>query len=393
MIIKSFLDNDQYKFSMGQFVLHRFPSANVEYDFSLRSKGVNLAPFAEEIREEIDKLADLYLTDAEYKFVKEKCPYFTQDYLDWLRTSGRLDPKRYVHSGVDRDGKFYLTIKGKWLDTILYEVPILAIISEIWHRPGNQQLFKAPYVPIETKTDMIENEAPDMSILEFGTRRRNSFNEQLSVIASMQQRIPNVLKATSNMHIARILGLTPGGTMAHEMFQCAQALYPITTHHEDLMFDWYSEFGSYLDCALSDTLGHKYFLTRFNKNYVNMYDGTRQDSGDPFVYGDDIWNHYRRYGIDPKTKYVVFSDSLDIPKAIKLHNAYKDDIGVRFGIGTNLTNDCGVVPISMVIKVQMCNNVPVVKISDSEGKTMCRDKNYMEYMKEFVRKEVNNGCK
>jgi nicotinate phosphoribosyltransferase len=390
VIIKSFLDNDQYKFSMGQFVFHRFPDVGVEYDFNLRSKGVDLAPFADEIRAEIDKLADLYLTNSEYEFMKEKCPYFTEDYLDWLSRGG-LDPKRYVHSGVDRDGKFYLTIKGRWVDTILFEVPILAIISEIWHRAGNPQLVEQGFIPIETKTDAIQNEAPDMQLLEFGTRRRNSFYEQLRVIERMRNRIPNVIKATSNMHIARILGLTPGGTMAHELFQCAQALYPITTHHEDLMAAWYEEFHPYLQCALSDTLGYKYFLTTFKHGLPMMYDGTRQDSGDPYAYADDIINYYKRHGIDPKTKYVVFSDSLDIPKAIKLHNAYKDSIGVRFGIGTNLTNDCGVVPISMVIKVQMCNNVPVVKISDSEGKTMCRDKNYMEFMKEFVRKEVNSG--
>lgn len=393
MIIKSLLDNDQYKATMQQFVLHRFPDANVEYDLQVRSKGVSLAPFVEEIREEINALEGLHLTLTEEEFLREKCPYLTPDYIKWLANRFRFNTRNDVYCGLNRDGEFYLTIKGKWLDTILYEVPILAIISEIWHRPGNQQLVKQDFVSIEEKIDMIVNEAPEMQILEFGTRRRNSFEEQLRVITKMQKCIPNVLKATSNMHIARILGLTPGGTMAHEMFQCAQALYPLTTHHYDLMADWYDEFYPRLQCALSDTLGHKYFLTTFTRGLANLYDGTRQDSGNPYDYAEAILQYYRDFGIDSKTKYVVFSDSLDIPKAVKLHNVYKDRIGVKFGIGTNLTNDCGAVPISMVIKVQMCNNVPVVKISDSSGKTMCRDKNYMEFMKEFVRKEVNNGCK
>ena len=391
MIIKSFLDNDQYKFTMQQFAWRHFPHVSVEYDLQIRTKDADLAPLAEEIREEIDALEGLTLTSEEKAFLFAECPYLQGDYINFLE-SFKLRPKDVVHCGVGRDGKFYLTIKGTWVDTILFEVPILAIISEVWSKSSQAVKSGIPALTITEKIDMIQREAPDMFLLEFGTRRRYSYNEQLAVIREMKERIPQVLKGTSNMLIAMQLGIPAGGTMAHEMFQCAQALYPLVSHHEDLMEAWYDEFRPYLQCALSDTLGHRYFLTTFNRELANLYDGTRQDSGNPFAYGDAIVNHYRRLGIDPNSKYVVFSDSLDIPKAVSLHNAYKDRIGVRFGIGTNLTNDVGIVPLSIVIKVQMCEGVPVVKISDSTGKTMCRDENYMKFMKDFIARRINNGC-
>jgi nicotinate phosphoribosyltransferase len=390
VIIKSLLDNDQYKFTMQQFVLRRFPNASVEYDLQIRTKDADLAPLAEEIRAEIDALEGLTLTSEEKSFLLEKCPYLQRDYINFLK-SFKLRPKDVVHSGVGRDGKFYLTIKGTWVDTILFEVPILAIISEVWSKSSQAVRSGIPALTITEKIDMIQKEAPDMFLLEFGTRRRYSFDEQFEVIREMKERIPQVLKGTSNMLIAMKLGIPAGGTMAHEMFQCAQALYPMVSHHEDLMQAWYDEFHPYLLCALSDTLGRKYFLTTFNGELANLYDGTRQDSGNPFAYGDAIVNHYRRLGIDPKSKYVVFSDSLDIPKAVNLHKAYKETIGVRFGIGTNLTNDVGIVPLSIVIKVQMCEGVPVVKISDSTGKTMCRDDNYRKFMYDFIGRRVNRG--
>jgi nicotinate phosphoribosyltransferase len=172
--------------------------------------------------------------------------------------------------------------------------------------------------------------------------------------------------------------------MAHEMFMAGQALYPLPIHQKEMLYMWAREFQGDLGCALSDTLGRDYFLKDFTLDLAKLFDGTRQDSGDPYSYGRRIVNHYEKLGIDPKTKYIVFSDNLNIDKAIALYKYFIHNINVSFGIGTNLTNDCGDIPISIVIKMQYCKGIPVVKISDTPEKAMGRDKNYLEFMKEFV---------
>lgn len=384
-MIYSLLDNDLYKFSMQQLVLHQFPNVHVEYDLSIRSKGVDLRPLREEIEREIRQLTSLMLTPEEERYLNT-IRYLSGDYIEWLR-GYRFNPEKHVKI-YEKDDNLAITISGNWLQTILYEVPVLAIVSEIYHNQGGSIHLAECMERLNQKVELIESYGDGFKFAEFGTRRRNSYLIQDHVIGYLAETVPNNIVGTSNVHFAMKYDITPIGTMAHEIFQIAQAVFPLPSHQKDMLYAWAKEFQGDLGYALSDTLGRDYFIKDFTLDLAKLFDGTRQDSGDPYSYGRRIINHYEKLGIDPKSKYIVFSDSLNIESAYGLYKYFKNDIKVSFGIGTNLTNDCGDVPISIVIKVQLANGIPVVKISDTPEKAMSRDKNYLEFMKEFVRNKI-----
>lgn len=380
-MIYSLLDNDLYKFSMQQLVLHQFPNVEVEYDLAIRTKGVDLRPFREDIEREIRDLQSLMLSPEEETFMKS-IRYLSPDYIEWLR-GYRFNPGKHVHV-YEKNDNLAITIKGNWLQTILYEVPLLAIISEVYHTSDGSMKLAECMERLNTKVNMVQSYGDGFKFAEFGTRRRNSYLIHDHVIGYLKMTVPNNLVGTSNVHFAMKYGLKPIGTMAHEITQCAQAIFPLPTHQKDMLYAWAREFQGDLGCALSDTLGSDYFLNDFSLDLAKLFDGTRQDSGDPYSYGRRIVNHYEKMGIDPKTKYIVFSDNLNMAKAYDLYKYFIHNINVSFGIGTNLTNDCGDNPLSIVIKVQKCNGIPVVKISDTPEKAMGRDNNYLEFMKTFV---------
>lgn len=379
----SILDNDLYKFSMQQMILHQFANVNVEYDLSIRSRGVDLRPYKEEIEREIRSLQSLMLSPEEETFMKS-IRYLSPDYIEWLR-GYRFNPEKHV-CVYEKDNNLAITIKGNWLQTILYEVPILAIISESYHTSDGSMKLAECMERLNSKVDLIQSYGDGFKFAEFGTRRRNSFLVHDHVIGYLSKTIPNNLVGTSNVHFAMKYNIKPIGTMAHEIFQAAQSVFPLPTHQKDMLYAWSREFQGDLGYALSDTLGSDHFLKDFTLDLAKLFDGTRQDSGDPYIYGEKIINHYKKLGIDPKTKYVVFSDNLNIPKAGKLYQRFHEEIITSFGIGTNLTNDCGDIPLSIVIKMQWCNHIPVVKISDTPEKAMGRDKDFLEFMKTFAKK-------
>lgn len=384
-IINSLLDTDLYKLTMGHTVYHRFPKARAEYAFRNRTKGVRLAEHAGEIREEIDALGELRFTHNELDMLRG-LRFMKDDYVDHLAGLS-LDPDE-VQVSTDNDGCLDITVKGPWQSTIFWEVPILAIVEEAYTRHAYPEPdFRGARRWLDAKIQMIldDRHAPIYKLADFGTRRRFSRDWHAEVVDSLSQRLPEQFVGTSNIDLARRAGLRPIGTMAHEYLQAAQALCPDLEHFQAFALEhWLQEFRGDLGIALTDCINFDAFLHDFDRLFVKAFDGLRHDSGDPFEWGEKAISHIRYFGVDPRTKTLVFSDGLDVPKSLAILDHFAGRVGVSFGIGTNLTNDIpGVKPLNIVMKLVRLNGRPVAKISDAPGKTMCRDEGYIEHLKEL----------
>ncbi|HVA55581.1 MAG TPA: nicotinate phosphoribosyltransferase [Gammaproteobacteria bacterium] len=382
MIIESLLDTDLYKFTMMQAVLHQFPSAEAEYRFQCRGPDVDLRPFASEIRDEIAHLCDLRLSDDELGWLRA-LRYISNDFIEFLRFFHLQE--RFIE--VDDAGEqLDITIHGPWLHTILFEVPVLAIVNQLYFRnsvwqpdldEGRRRLTHKIAV-IRALPD-----AAEFALTEFGTRRRFSHDWQREVVATLAHELPDSLRGTSNLLWARVFKLTPIGTMAHEWMQAAQVLGPRLALAQRFAFQsWANEYRGDLGIALSDNYGLDAFLHDFDLYFCKLFDGARQDSGDPCVWAERVIAHYRANRIDPHTKTLVFSDSLDIPRAIGIFERFKHATRVAFGVGTHLTNDLGYTPLNIVIKMVRCNGQPVAKLSDDPDKTLCDDPTYLAYLRQ-----------
>lgn len=380
MIIESLLDTDLYKFTMMQAVLHQFPGALVEYHFKCRTKGVDLSVLADRVNQEIDQLCQLRFHKDELDYLA-KFSFFKSDFIDFLRI---FKLNRDCVQVSEKDG-FQITIKGPWLHTILFEVPILAIVSESYFQHQYPAFdFEVGRDRLLNKIQLFKNN-PDYQgfcFSDFGTRRRFSRQWQYEVDSLLKKNLPNHFSGTSNVLFAKQLGISPIGTMAHEYLQACQALGPRLIYSQRFAFNkWAEEYRGELGIALSDVYGIKAFLQDFDLFFCKLFDGARHDSGDPFDWGERILAHYEKMRVDPKTKTLVFSNNLDFPTALELFIHFKNRAKPVFGIGTNLTNDVGVDPIQIVIKMTECNGQPVAKVSDDPGKTMCRDLSYLAYLK------------
>ncbi len=380
MIIKSLLDTDLYKLTMMQTVLHQFPSAMAEYRFKCRSKDINLLPFVKEINHAIDELCTLSFKREELLYLQQYS-FFKSDFIEFLR----LFRFNRDFITVSTAPEFDVVIKGPWLHTILFEVPVLALVCEIYHQQFDAKLLKQQgdellYDKIHFVKDSALREGFTFS--DFGTRRRYSQAWQEHMLTVLQKELAQNLSGTSNILLAKKLGLRAIGTMAHEYLEACQVLGPRLALSQKFAFEkWAQEYRGELGIALSDVIGLDAFLNDFDLYFCKLFDGARHDSGDPFVWGDRLIAHYEKMRIDPKTKILAFSDSLDFPLALKLYAYFKDRARPVFGIGTNLTNDLGVTPLQIVIKMVACNGQPVAKLSDSPEKTMCRDVSYLAYLK------------
>lgn len=380
MIIQSLLDTDLYKITMMQVVLHQFPQAQVEYRFKCRDEGVDLKPYAEEIKAEIDNLCSLRFSEDELEYL-EHLRFIKADFVDFLRLF-QLNSD-YIQVSVKEE--LQIVIQGPWLHTIMFEVPVLAIVNQLFfadhaiipdYTEGERRLYD--------KIDLIKVHKDSSGFLmsDFGTRRRFSRDWHEKIVTELQDKLEHNFSGTSNVYLAKKLGLTPIGTMAHEFLQAAQALGPRLIDSQKFALEaWAQEYRGDLGIALSDVVGFDAFLLDFDLYFSKLFDGARQDSGDPFEWGEKLISHYESMHIDPKTKRMVFSDGLDIPLALKIYDRFSKRCNVGFGIGTNLTNDLGYTPMQIVIKMTRCNNQPVAKISDSPGKLMCKDGGYLKYLK------------
>ncbi len=383
MIIKSLLDTDLYKFTMMQVVLHHFPGAHVEYRFKCRNPQVDLTPYVSEIQDQIRMLCRLRFTPRELDYLRS-WRFFKSDFVDLLGLF-QLD-ERFIHvSRIPGATEIDIAIKGPWLHTILFEVPVLAIVTEIYFRNTQQQPdFAEGRRRLQAKIAQINAvEDPVFRIADYGTRRRFSRAWQDEVIRTLRDGIGPKFVGTSNVRFALDHGLTPLGTMAHEYLQACQAVGPRLRDSQVFAFNmWAREYRGDLGIALSDVFGMDAFLRDFDLFFCKLFDGVRHDSGDPFEWGEKLLEHYLRMRIDPHTKTMVFSDQLNVPLAIRLFEYFRGRVQTAFGIGTNLTNDLGYESTNVVIKMTRCNGQPVAKISDEPSKMMDYDPSYVAYLRE-----------
>jgi nicotinate phosphoribosyltransferase len=385
MIISSLLDTDLYKFTMMQVVLHQFPSAQVEYRFRCRTPGIDLVPYIAEIREEIRALCALRFDAEELDYLR-KMRFIKSDFVDFLGLFHFQERHVTIAPSPKNNGEIEMTIQGSWLHTILFEIPLLAIINEVYFRNTQSAPdYRQGRERLQAKMAMLgaRDEYADCKIADYGTRRRFSRRWHEEVIRTLAEGLGQQFAGTSNVRFAMEQGLTPLGTMAHEYLQACQALGPRLRDSQIFGLEmWAREYRGDLGIALSDVYGMKAFLRDFDMYFCKLFDGARHDSGDPFAWGERLLQHYEANRVDPRTKVMVFSDALDIPKVLKLYDRFHERCRLAFGVGTNLTNDLGYTPLQIVIKMVRCNGQPVAKVSDSPGKNMCDDPAYLAYLRQ-----------
>ncbi|UCO99601.1 nicotinate phosphoribosyltransferase [Metapseudomonas lalkuanensis] len=387
-IIQNLLDTDFYKLTMMQAVLHNYPNAEVEWEFRCRNDE-DLTPYLAEIRFQIEQLADISITPDQLHFL-ERIPFIKPDFIRFLSLF-RFN-LRYLQVGIE-DGQLCVRLRGPWLHVILFEIPLLAIISEVRNRyryrdvklvQAREQLYrKLDWL----RANASDEELQDFQLADFGTRRRFSYKVQEEVVHILKRDFPGRFVGTSNIHLAREYDIKPIGTMAHEWLMAHQQLGPRLIDSQIAALDcWVREYRGLLGIALTDCINMQAFLNDFDLYFAKLFDGLRHDSSDPLEWAEKAIRHYQKLGIDPLTKTLVFSDGLDLPRALALYRALRGRIHVSFGIGTNLTCDIpGVEPMNIVIKMTACNGQPVAKISDEAGKTQCRDENFVAYLKHVFR--------
>ena len=384
MIIQSLLDTDLYKFTMMQVVLHHFPGAQAEYRFKCRTEGVDLRPDLETINRELVEMCRLRFREDELAYLRG-LRFMKSDFVDFL---GLFQfNEKYVQIGLgEKPGEIDITVRGPWLHTIMYEIPLLAIVSEAYFRRTQPKPdFAEGRRRLQAKIVQARAVEPELGfkISDYGTRRRFSRDWQEEVLQTFKREIPQYFAGTSNVWFAMRNGLTPLGTMAHEYMQACQALGPRLRDSQTFAFDkWAQEYRGDLGIAVADTYGTDAFLRDFDMYFCKLFDGARHDSGDPFVWGERLIAHYRRNRVDPRTKTLIFSDQLTVPVAIQIARRFHGRALTAFGIGTNLTNDLGHEPINIVIKMTECNGQPVAKVSDAPGKTISKDPGYLRYLRQ-----------
>jgi len=385
MIIDSLLDTDLYKFTMQQCVLHQFPGAQVQYRFKCRTPNVDLRPFLDEINAEIDHLCELHFTDEELAYLGG-LRFIKSDYVDFLSLFHLKRNYIQVVESDDYPCGIDISIKGPWLHTILFEIPVLAIVNEVYFRRLYGDLDKSEgRRRLAEKIHLLLSEPNngDLHISDYGTRRRFSRAWQEEVLLTLKKELGPMLSGTSNVLLAKKFGLIPLGTMAHESLQACQALGPRLRDSQVYGFEmWAKEYRGDLGIALSDVYGMEPFLKDFDMYFCKLFDGARHDSGDPFVWGERMIEHWACNKCDPRSKSLIFSDALTIPRVIELYRRFHGRVGIGFGVGTNLMNDLGPTALNVVIKMVQANGQPVAKISDAPEKGMCEDEGYLRYLRQ-----------
>ncbi|HVG04736.1 MAG TPA: nicotinate phosphoribosyltransferase [Burkholderiaceae bacterium] len=385
MIIASLLDTDLYKFTMMQVVLHHFPGANVEYRFNCRNPGIDLVPHIDAINEQIESLCTLRFTEPELQYLRG-LRFIKSDFVDFLGLFQLNTKYITVKPSPRANGEIDIVIRGPWLHTILFEIPVLAIVNEVYFRALQKPAdFDEGRRRLRDKIALLNDDASleGVRIADYGTRRRFSRHWHEEVLLQLRAKLGEKLAGTSNVMYAAMHGMTPLGTMAHEYLQACQALGPRLRDSQTFGFEmWAREYRGDLGIALSDVYGMDAFLRDFDMYFCKLFDGARHDSGDPLAWGERLIAHYQRNRVDPRTKTLVFSDSLTIPKVIELYQRFRDRARSAFGVGTNLTNDVGHTPLQIVIKMVRCNGQPVAKLSDSPDKNLCDDKAYLAYLRQ-----------
>lgn len=396
-IINSLLETDLYKFSMGQAIYHQFPDYMTTWTFKCRNKDVKFVPkMVEEIKEQIKAYCQLRFTEEELEYLNS-IKWFKGSYVNFLR----LWQPRFEDFEITTDAECGLSIetKGSWLNTSMYEIPVLAIVNEVYFRMAYNydELLESFKTRLEAKIKKIAIHGTHCisNFSEFGLRRRLSAEAQELAIKRLAETKYSCSRfvGTSNVYLAKKFGITPVGTMAHEWIMCVgQGNHK----HNPAYSNWYAldawvkEYGVLNGIALTDTITTDCFLKDFQLTYATLFNGVRHDSGDPVEWGEKMIKHYESLGIDPKTKTLLFSDSLDFNRADDLFRHFNNRINVAFGIGTYISNDTDVPALNIVMKTTFCNGMDVAKISDVAGKGMCKNPNYVDYLQRCIDWRLNN---
>ena len=393
-IVRSLLETDLYKFSMGQAIFHQFPTYTTTWTFKCRNEDVFFTPeMVEEIRAQIRHYCSLRFTEEELGYLRT-IEWFKDSYIDFLR----LWHPRYEDFTITANAPCGLAIEtnGTWLNTSMYEIPTLAIVNEVYFRMqyNYDELFWSFKEKLQEKVRMLEKGEYKLGgFSEFGLRRRLSAEAQEYAIRKLKDAnlSGSTFVGTSNVYLAKKYNITPVGTMAHEWIMCVgQGNHK----HNPAYSNWYAldawvkEYGVLNGTALTDTITTDCFLQDFRRTYATLFNGVRHDSGDPTLWGEKMIAHYKSLGIDPRTKVLLFSDSLNFEKAARLLAHFEGKIRVAFGIGTFLANDTNVPPLNIVMKTTMCNEDDVAKLSDTDGKGMCKNEEYLEYLRETIRRRM-----
>ena len=394
-IINSLLEDDLYKWSMDQCILHRYPGVNVKVKFKCRTKGVNLRPLIPEINEQLDHLCRLKFDKSELEYLSG-IRWFKPDFIDYLRMLELDRNQIHVEEDSNEDCGIKIWAEGAWRTVIWFEIPVLAIVQELYMQhycKENSIDMVALEVEGKRRLDaMIRkfgfNSDLGFTLADFGIRRRFSGPWQDYVVKQFSSEIPNVFVGTSNVALAKKYNIHPIGTFAHELFMgIAGTNVRASEVQKTTLQAWADEYRGDLGIALSDIYGFNAFLKDFDLYFAKLFDGCRHDSGDPIKWGEMLIEHYKKLRIDPRTKTGVWSDSLDEDKAIKIATHFKNRIKVSFGIGTRLCNNLGIEPLSIVMKLIESNGCPTCKLSDCDSKQMCEDPATVEWFK-----KVYNWC-
>lgn len=395
----SLCDTDFYKLTMMQAVLHQAPGAMVRYDFKWRNWNecqkelrISAKDFLGRLKDRVNDLCKARFSKDELSYLSS-IPYFKDDFIEYLHLF-QLN-RAYIHPYIETD-ELKIRIEGPWISTILFEVPVLAIVSQLYVESCKDyasNLFKVGRQRTEEKINfLINNVHRDQKFIfsDFGTRRRAGLEYHTDIVDMYANRVPHMFAGTSNVRLAMLMGLKPIGTMAHEWLQAWQQLGPrLIDSQQAALQAWANEYRGELGIALSDVLGFRAFLKDFDRYFALLFEGCRHDSGDPIWWAEELIKHYENLRIDPKTKTAIFSDGLTFETAVDLFRRFHNRINVGFGIGTYLTNDIGITAPQIVIKMTRCNGKPVAKISDSPGKGMCTDNEFLDYLQKVVEEKVN----
>jgi len=369
-MILSILDNDLYKFTMQNAVIKHFPRAKVMYKFINRGKTPFPSGFAKELRNSVQAMKDLQLTQEEKNFILEKCSFFDPAYVDFL-FGYRYDPGEV---GVIQENEdVQISIEGYWYRTILWEVPLMALVSETYFKLTGQKIYPEMKIEEIVKNKISGYKMLDVKVADFGTRRRYSYSIHNLVVQTLKNYGGNSFVGTSNVHFAQKYGLVPIGTHAHEWFMYHAAQFGYKQANKIALENWVKTYRGDLGIALSDTFTTEVFFRSFDTKFAKLFDGVRHDSGDPYEFADKTIEHYQKLRINPLSKTIVFSDGLNPEEVEKISKHCRGKIGMSFGIGTNFTNDVGVKPLNIVIKIVEAtpegqNPTPTVKLSDVKGK-------------------------
>lgn len=397
-MIDSLLVQDLYKFNMQQVILHQFSDYKTTWTFKCRNKDVYFTQeMVQEIREQIKHFCSLRFTGEELQYL-DSLKWIKGSYVDFLK----LWRPNFGDINIQwNNGVLNIEAMGTWLNTTLYEVPILAIVNEVYFRMSYDydELLDSFNQKLSAKVHDLNTFKYRLSqFSEFGLRRRLSAEAQELVVEAFADPSNTFCKdthfvGTSNVYLAKKYNLKPIGTMAHEFIMCVgQGNHKHNPAYSNwfMMDSWIKEYGILNGIALTDTITTDCFLKDFQLTFATLFSGVRHDSGDPFEWGEKMINHYLSLGVDPRTKTLLFSDSLNFEKANDLYLRFKNRINIAFGIGTYLSNDTCVKPLNIVMKVTKCNGQDVAKISDTSGKGMCKNPEYVEYLQRCIDWRMNN---